>query len=154
VQTVVTRHVRAPRAAVYRALLDPQAVQQWMVPDGMTSEVHVLEPHVGGRISVTLTYDEGSAGKTSARTDTFSGTFVRLVPDEEVVQAVAFDTDDPAVAGQMTLTYRLAEVEGGTEVTGVHDDLPPGVSAADNELGWSMSLAKLARLVEQQPGVR
>jgi uncharacterized protein YndB with AHSA1/START domain len=152
--TRLEQRIAAPASAVYRALIDADAVRQWMVPDGMTSEVHVLEPHVGGRISVTLTYEEGSAGKTSARTDTFSGTFVRLVPDEEVVQAVAFDTDDPAVAGQMTLTYRLAEVEGGTEVTGVHDDLPPGVSAADNELGWSMSLAKLARLVEQQSGVR
>ena len=37
--TRLTRHIRAPRAAVYRALLDPDAVRQWMVPDGMTSKV-------------------------------------------------------------------------------------------------------------------
>jgi uncharacterized protein YndB with AHSA1/START domain len=154
VQTVVRRLIRAPRADVYRALLDPDAVQQWMVPDGMISEVHLLEPRVGGRIHVTLTYAQGSTGKTSPRTDTFSGTFVRLVQDEEVVQSVAFDTDDPAVAGQMTLTYRLVDVDGGTEISGVHDDLPPGVSASDNELGWAMSLAKLAGLVERPPGVR
>jgi hypothetical protein len=30
----------------------------------------------------------------------------------------------------------------------VHDGLPPGLSPADNELGWRLSLAKLAALVE------
>jgi hypothetical protein len=28
------------------------------------------------------------------------------------------------------------------------EHLPPGVSPADNELGWSMSIDKLAKLVE------
>jgi len=37
---------------------------------------------------------------------------------------------------------------GGTEVVGQHDGLPPGVSRADNELGWRMALRKLAALVE------
>ena len=31
---------------------------------------------------------------------------------------------------------------------GVHEGLPPGLSAADNALGWQMSLGKLAALVE------
>lgn len=48
----------------------------------------------------------------------------------------------------MTITYRLADADRGTDLTGRHENLPPGVPAADNELGWSMSLAKLAALVE------
>ena len=36
-----------------------------------------------------------------------------------------------------------------TEITGVHENLPSGVSPADNELGWSISLRKLAKLVEE-----
>ena len=48
----------------------------------------------------------------------------------------------------MTITYTLAEAGGGTDLVGVHENLPPGVSPADNELGWSMSIAKLAKLVE------
>ncbi len=43
-------HVNAPRAAVYRALLDPGAVERWMVPAGMTSQVSgtdVLAVHEG-----------------------------------------------------------------------------------------------------------
>lgn len=42
-----------------------------------------------------------------------------------------------------------SERDGGTEVEGVHENLPPGVSASDNELGWRMSLGKLARRVEE-----
>jgi Activator of Hsp90 ATPase homolog 1-like protein len=48
----------------------------------------------------------------------------------------------------MTITITLADADGGTDVHAVHDGLPPGVPAADNELGWKLSLAKLAALVE------
>lgn len=66
----------------------------------------------------------------------------------EVVQSIEFETDDPAVWGEMTITYTLADADGGTDVIGLHENLPPGAAPADNELGWRMSLDKLARLVE------
>jgi uncharacterized protein YndB with AHSA1/START domain len=73
---------------------------------------------------------------------------VKLVPDRQVVEVVEFETDDPAMRGEMRITLSLADVDGGTEVVGEHHDLPPGLSAADNEAGWRESLAKLAALVE------
>jgi hypothetical protein len=48
----------------------------------------------------------------------------------------------------MTITFTLADAAGGTDVDAIHDNLPPGLSPADNETGWRMSLEKLARLVE------
>jgi len=48
----------------------------------------------------------------------------------------------------MTITISLLDADGGTDVIAVHDALPPGLSPADNETGWRMSLAKLAALVE------
>jgi hypothetical protein len=48
----------------------------------------------------------------------------------------------------MTITYTLADADGGTDVLAVHDGLPRGVSTVDNETGWRSSLAKLAALVE------
>jgi uncharacterized protein YndB with AHSA1/START domain len=147
--TRVVRHIRAPRARVYRALLDAESVQDWMVPDDMTSQVHSFEPREGGTFRISLTYDAPTGtGKTSAQTDSFHGRFVRLVPDAEVVQAVEFESDDPTMQGEMTISYTLAEAGDGTELVGVHENLPPGVTPADNELGWSLSIAKLARLVE------
>jgi len=152
--TELARTVAAPRHVVYQALLDPDAVRRWMVPDGMTSEVHAFDPVEGGDFRISLTYDERTGvGKTSAHTDTFHGTFTRLVPDHEVVQVVEFETDDASMQGSMTITYQLTDVglaDGtiGTLVTGSHEGLPPGISIPDNELGWRMSMAKLARLVE------
>jgi uncharacterized protein YndB with AHSA1/START domain len=147
--TRLSRHIRAPRSLVYRTLLDANAVRDWMVPDGMTSQIHSFDAREGGTFRISLTYDlPTTAGKTSTQTDSFHGRFAKLVPDTEVVQVVEFETDDPTLQGEMTITYRLADANGGTDLTGLHEDLPPGVSPADNESGWSMSIDKLARLVE------
>ena len=120
-----------------------------MVPTGMSSHVHAFEPREGGAFRVSLTYDAPTGtGKTTAQTDTYHGRFVTLVPNEQVVEVVEFETTDPALGGEMTITISLADADGGTEIVAVHDGLPPGLSAADNELGWRSSLAKLAALVE------
>ena len=151
--TRVTRHIKAPRGRVYRALLDAAAVQRWMVPDTMASHVHAFDAREGGEFRISLTYDSpAGAGKTSAQTDTYHGRFVRLVPDAEIVQVIEFETADPALQGEMTVTYTLADAsDGGTDLTGTHENLPPGVPPEDNELGWSQSLGKLAALAEGGP---
>jgi uncharacterized protein YndB with AHSA1/START domain len=142
-------HITAPRAAVYRALLDADAVATWMVPSDMTSYVHAFDPREGGVFRISLTYEAPTgAGKTSAQTDTYHGRFVKLVPNEQVIQVVEFESENPALQGKMTITFTLADADGGTEVSAVHDRLPPGLSTADNETGWRMSLARLAALVE------
>jgi uncharacterized protein YndB with AHSA1/START domain len=147
--TRISRHVNAPRALVYRALLDARAVATWMVPTGMTSLVHAFDAREGGVFRISLTYDAPTGtGKTSAHTDTYHGRFVKLVPNEQVVEVVEFETTDPALRGEMTITYTLADADGGTEIHAVHDGLPPGVPVADNDAGWRSSVAKLAALVE------
>jgi uncharacterized protein YndB with AHSA1/START domain len=147
--TRVEQHVHAPRSAVYRAMLDADAIAQWRVPDGMTSTVHEFAPHVGGSFRISLTYDApGPAGKSSAHTDTYHGRFVELVPDERVVEELEFETSDPALAGTMRMTTTLADADGGTTVTVMHEGMPDAVPPADNEVGTRMALGKLARLVE------
>src|SRR5687768_11561667 len=120
-----------------------------MVPTGMTSHVHAFDPREGGAFRISLTYDAPTGtGKTTAQTDTYHGRFVELVPNEQVVEVVEFETADPALRGETTVTNTLAEAVGGTEVLAVHDGLPSGLSSADNEAGWRSALAKLAALVE------
>lgn len=147
--TRISRHLKAPRGDVYQALIDPEAVRDWMVPTGMTSEIHEFEAREGGRFRISLTYDVPTGtGKTTAHTDTYHGRFVKLAPDELVVQAIEFETDNPQMLGEMTVTFMLSDAGGGTDLDAVHENVPPGVSPADNELGWTMSLGKLAVLVE------
>jgi uncharacterized protein YndB with AHSA1/START domain len=135
---------------VYAALIDATAVASWKVPDGMTCHVHEFEGREGGTVRISLTYNTPtSAGKTTAHTDTYHGRFVELVPNERMVEVDEFETADPALRGEMKVTISLVDADGGTDVLGVHEGLPPGVSIADNEAGWQSSLARLAALVEE-----
>ena len=115
----------------------------------MTNHVHAFEAREGGAFRISLTYDAPTGtGKTTSRTDTYHGRFVKLVTNEQVVEVDEFETTDPALRGEMTITITLADADGGTDVLAVHDGLPPGLAVADNEAGWRSSLAKLAALVE------
>jgi uncharacterized protein YndB with AHSA1/START domain len=149
--TRISRHVNAPRPVVYRALLDANAVATWKVPTGMTSYVHEFDAREGGSFRISLTYDAPTeTGKTTAHTDTYHGRFVKLVTNEQVVEVDEFETTDPSMRGEMTVTITLADADGGTDVLAVHDGLP----TADNEVGWRMALANLAAFVEAGSWIR
>jgi uncharacterized protein YndB with AHSA1/START domain len=147
--TRVSQHVNASRPAVYRALLDADAISKWRVPAGMSSHVHHFDARENGAFRISLTYEttEG-AGKSTSRTDTYHGRFVKLVPNEQVVEVFEFETSNPALRGIMTMTTTLSDADGGTDVLVVHDGIPDSIPAADNETGTRMALANLARLVE------
>jgi uncharacterized protein YndB with AHSA1/START domain len=139
----------APPPAVYRALLDAGAIAKWRVPAGMSSRVHEFDAREGGSFRISLTYDApAKTGKSASRTDTYHGHFVKLVPDEQVVEVLEFETGDPDLRGQMTMTTTLTEADGGTNVLVVHEGIPDKVPVADNETGTRMALANLAKLVE------
>jgi uncharacterized protein YndB with AHSA1/START domain len=152
--TTVSRVIDAPRAAVYRAFLDPDAVATWLPPDGMTGHVHRFEPREGGEFRVPLTYRDaaaspgGAGGKTTGDTDTYHGRIVELVPDEAILEVVEFESADPGFAGEMRVIVNLADVEGGTEVTYRCEDIPAGIRPEDNEAGCRSSLRQLAALLE------
>jgi uncharacterized protein YndB with AHSA1/START domain len=147
--TQQTRHMTAPRSAVYRALLDAGAVAVWRVPDGMSSQVHEWEAQEGGAFRVSLSYDlPTGTGKTAERTDTYHGRFVKLVPDQQVVEVLEFETPDPELRGEMTVTTTLTDTADGTDVLMVHEGIPDKIPPADNETGTRMALDNLARLVE------
>jgi len=148
--TTVSRIIRAPRQAIYRACLDPNALAAWRVPDGMTARVHAFDGREGGTYRMSLTYTDpaDSSGKTTDDTDTFEGTFAELVPNERVVELIRFESSDPGFAGEMRMTTSLADAGQGTEVIVLCDDIPPGIRPEDNELGCRLALANLARLVE------
>jgi len=147
--TQVSRHVSAPRPAVYRALLDADAIARWRVPAGMSSHVHEFDAREGGSFRISLTYDAPTGtGKSQPHTDTYHGHFVKLVPDEQVVEVFEFETADPVLGGTMTMTTTLTDADGGTDVLVVHEGIPDSVPAADNETGTRMALANLAKLVE------
>lgn len=126
--TCVSQHINAPRARVYSALVDANAIVKWKVPTGMTCRVHEFEPREGGSIRISLTYNVPTGtGKTTAHTDTYHGRFVKLVPNEQVVEVDEFETTDPTLRGEMTVKITLTDADGGTDVLALHDGLPPSL---------------------------
>jgi uncharacterized protein YndB with AHSA1/START domain len=71
-----------------------------------------------------------------------------LVPDEKIVWVTEFESDDPGFAGEMKITFSLADADGGTEVVVLCEDIPKGVRPEDNEMGCRSTLQKLAAFLE------
>jgi uncharacterized protein YndB with AHSA1/START domain len=142
--------VAAPPERVYAAFVDPDALTVWLPPQGMTARVERFDPRPGGSCRLVLTYTDASdsPGKASSDTDIVETRFVDVVPNERVVQEVAFVSSDPAFAGTMTMTWAVTAVEGGTRVDITADDVPDGISPEEHEVGLRSSLAQLAAYVE------
>ena len=149
--TRVSLVIDAPQEAVYAALVDPDAVQHWRVPEGMSAQVHEFDPRPGGSVRISLTYvDADAVGKTAANTDTYRGRFVELVPGVRTVEEVEFESEDAALAGTITVTTAVAPVEGDpgrTRVELTQEGMPDAVPREDNELGSRMALDALAAYV-------
>ena len=143
--------IKAPREALYRAFTDPAALAVWLSPGEMTGRVHKFDARVGGGYRMSLFYpasEQPSHGKTAEREDRFTARFVELTPPTSIVQAISFDSVDPAFAGEMIMAVTFEERDGGTEVTIAFERIPPGIRPEDNDAGTRSSLEKLARFVE------
>lgn len=140
-----SRLVAAAPRAVYRALVDEDALAAWLPPDGMTGRFERFDLRPGGGYRMVLAYDDPQAdpGKTGEGTDVVDVAIVDLDPGRSVVQRVVFAADDPAFAGTMTMTWTVEPTAGGTLVTVRATDVPSGVSPQDHAVGMASSLAHL-----------
>lgn len=146
-----SRLIAAPPANVYAAFVDPGALVAWLPPGGMSGRFERFDARPGGSYRLVLTYADASdaPGKATADSDIVEARFVDVVPDERVVQAVDFVSDDPAFAGTMTMTWSVNAVDDGSRVEFRADDVPDGISAEDHAAGLTSSLANLAAYVER-----
>jgi len=136
--------VTATPDRVYAALTDPDALVRWLPPAGMTGRFERYDATPGGSYRLILAYDDAGTGKTTPGSDVVEARFIELVPGVRVVQAVQFESDDPAYSGTMRMTWSLEPVEGGTTVEFRADDVPRGISAEDHAAGLESSLRNLA----------
>ena len=103
-----------------------------------------------GASRMVLTYADASAspGKATAATDIVESRFIALVPGVRVVQAVDFVSDDPTYAGTMTMRWEVTEVDAGTRVDIIADNVPDGIAVKDHAAGLASSLMNLAEYLE------
>ena len=113
----------------------------------MSGEIIAFDPRASGEFHMVLTYldrDPGTHGKSGEDFDVVRGRFESLRPDCEIVQSFVFESEDPAFAGTMRMTWSLDPVAGGTEVTIRCDNVPPGINPHDHAAGMDFSLGNLA----------
>jgi uncharacterized protein YndB with AHSA1/START domain len=146
--SVISKWLPAQTTVVWQAFTEPQALEQWQAPGEMTGKVHEFDLRVGGGYRMSVFYPESEPegrGKTAGREDRYTARFVELEPPRRIVEAIVFESEDPAFGGEMTLTITLDAEGSGTLVTLRFENLPPGVRPEDNDAGSRSSLEKLAR---------
>ncbi len=121
----------------------------------MTAKVHSFDGRIGGGYRMSLFYplaESAMRGKTSGREDRYTARFVELTPLKRIVEAITFDSTDPAFSGEMIMEVTLEPERGGTKVTILFRKIPPGIRPEDNRAGTRLTLEKLARYVEMKVG--
>ena len=127
----IRRTFDASRERVYQAFTDPDELEQWFVPDGMTAEVRALEPESGGAFTVSWTDGEN-------RIDN-EGTYVEVAENERLVAVEETD------GGELRLTYEFQNADDGTEVV-VTQEFPGPVPEGAAE-GWASILGNLEEVL-------
>ena len=136
------RVLKAPPARVYKAFIDPDAMNKWLPPNGFTGKVHQMDAKVGGG------YKMSSTNFSTGSSHSFGGKFLELVANERIRYTDQFD--DPNLPGTMTTTVELKQVSVGTDVRITQEGVPDPIPEEACYLGWGESLALLAMLVEAE----
>jgi uncharacterized protein YndB with AHSA1/START domain len=140
----LTRVIKAPAERIYKAFLDPDALAKWIPPNGFTGHVHKMDAKVGGSYRMSFSTINRSW------TQFFGGKYLELKPYEKIVHTDRFETDDPTMQSEMTVTITFKPVKGGTEVNILQEGIPKGPAADGAPEGWKQSLDNLQRLCEAE----
>lgn len=138
--------IQASAQSLYEACASADALESWLPPEGMRGEMLSFEFREGGGYRMRLVYCDPhtAAGKTTSDADEVEVHFTRLIQNEQIGQAVTFDSDDPAFAGEMDITWTFEPNAGGTLVTIRCENVPPGILAEDHQSGMTSTLHNLA----------
>src|SRR6478672_12013797 len=108
--TTTSGFVSSSPERVYLAFIDAGELVAWLPPGEMTGRIHEFDARVGGGYVMSLYYPESETlnrGKTSDREDRVRVRFTELSPPHRIVEVITFESDDPALAGEMTLTVTI-----------------------------------------------
>lgn len=130
---VLRRTFKASRQRVFRAWIEPEALEHWFRPRGMSVTVSKLEARVGGSFRFDL--ENGSS---------MIGTYLQFVPPEKLVYT--WTDAAPPVRGNV-ITVDFLDQGAVTEVVLTHEGLSTPELRALVEGGWPSMLDALAELL-------
>jgi len=130
----LTVSIAAPPEAVFRALIEPEAINQWF-----GSESAVVEPRVGGRYALNWKYQVDGKDVTGGPTR-----ILELEPNRKLVLNWPDWRGDATVEGQ-TISFTLEPTGQGTRLTFVHAGFGRTTDIGDYPFGWAWFLGGLKR---------
>jgi uncharacterized protein YndB with AHSA1/START domain len=139
---VAKRRFAAPPEAVYRAHLDPEFLQQWLLgPDGWTMPVCINEAKPGGKMRY-----EWSDGK--GRSFYLTGEILELDPPHRIVHVERMHMPDPTPDNRVVTTFTA---DGSGTLMTMRMTLPDEATrkamlSTGMERGMEASYARLERL--------
>lgn len=142
---VISRLVRAPRAALWRAWTDPALLKEWWCPRPWITEVRAFDLRPGGAFH---TFMRGPDGGTSDN----PGCFLEIVPQQRLVFTYGLTAGwRPGTPWMpMTAIVTMADEPGGTRY--VATVLHPDKASCERHLemgfheGWNICIDQLDAL--------
>ena len=134
------RVMTAAPEKIYRAFIEPPAMERWLPPNGFTGKIHAMDARVGGAFKMSFT------NFTTGHSHSFGGEFLEMIPGQRLRYTDRFD--DPNLPGEIMVTVELKAVSCGTEIQITQENIPAAIPVEMCYLGWQESLQNLARLVE------
>jgi uncharacterized protein YndB with AHSA1/START domain len=145
-----TRVIRVPRQRVYEAWTNPESLKQWFGRPGRVCPAAELDVRVGGAYRIEMAPDEPApaipaAGECGPRKVAALGHYTKIVPNELLQFTWAADWSP---SEQSLVTVSLKDVDGGTEITILHENFATEASRDAHNQGWAGCLANLAAKLE------
>ena len=134
----IVRRIKAPPAKVWAAITRPEQMIRWWGPDAGPTLSAVADVRPGGRFSIVFRLLNGDEHNPT-------GLYREVVPEKKLV----FTWDWPEMPERESLvTFVLEPLDGGTELTLIHEQLPDEEARESHEAGWKGLLDKLPIFLE------
>ena len=125
---VITRLVRAPRAALWQAWADPALLKEWWCPKPWTTEVRAFDLRPGGAF---YTFMRGPDGGTSDN----PGSFLEVVPQSRIVFTSLLSAGWRPATPWLAFTAVISMADEGTGTRYVATVMHPDKATRDRHEG-------------------
>lgn len=140
IELVIVRRLKAPLDLVWKAITDPDQINQWCAPGGFTIQHHRGELEVGQPWSMAMTMENGYSME-------MGGEFTHIISGQRLSFTHRWKNEDGSFKPTTQIDYHLTEKDGMTTLTFVQTGFWSEEARAAHLGGWSNTFHNLAVMV-------
>jgi glutathione S-transferase len=135
----IRRLIKAPRAKVFDAFVQPEIFGQWWGPKGVTCRNLKIDARVGGDYSLEMHHESGNVHH-------LSGSYQKIDRPRELVYSWQWGVGDEK--GQVTnVALSFNDHTEGTEIVLLHTGFDTAENRDNHNSGWSGSFDCLVQII-------